>query len=62
MLLGAAANRAPARRAAPAGGDDRERASEAGANVTRFNQALQSLGIGSRFDNGFAADLGVVFP
>jgi FAD/FMN-containing dehydrogenase len=33
-----------------------------GTNVTRFNQALQSLGITSRFDNGFAADIGVVFP
>jgi FAD/FMN-containing dehydrogenase len=33
-----------------------------GTNVTNFNSALSTLGIGSRFENGFAADLGVVFP
>jgi len=33
-----------------------------GANVARFNEAIRALGVSGRFDNGFAADLGVVFP
>jgi transcriptional regulator with XRE-family HTH domain len=33
-----------------------------GSNVTRFNEALVSLGAGNRFQNDFAADLGIVFP
>lgn len=33
-----------------------------GTNVSNFNAALSALGISSRFENGFAADLGVVFP
>jgi FAD/FMN-containing dehydrogenase len=33
-----------------------------GTNVTRFNEALRSLGIDGRFANDFAADLGVSFP
>ena len=33
-----------------------------GSNVTRFNQALVSLGATRRFENAFAADLGIVFP
>jgi FAD/FMN-containing dehydrogenase len=33
-----------------------------GTNVTQFNAALSSLGITSRFQNGFATDLGITFP
>lgn len=33
-----------------------------GTNVTNFNAALSALGITNRFENGFAADLGIVFP
>ncbi len=33
-----------------------------GSNVARFNDALRTLGITSRFENPFAADLGIVFP
>jgi FAD/FMN-containing dehydrogenase len=33
-----------------------------GTNVTQFNSALSALGITNRFQNGFAADLGIVFP
>ena len=33
-----------------------------GTNVTNFNAAIVSLGVGSRFQNGFASDLGIVFP
>jgi hypothetical protein len=33
-----------------------------GSNVTRFNEALVSLGVTRRFENAFAADLGIVFP
>jgi hypothetical protein len=33
-----------------------------GANVTRFNDAIRALGITNRFENPFAADLGVTFP
>jgi hypothetical protein len=33
-----------------------------GSNVTRFNDAIRTLGIDSRFQNDFAADLGVTFP
>jgi hypothetical protein len=33
-----------------------------GSNVTRFNQALVALGATRRFENAFAADLGIVFP
>jgi FAD/FMN-containing dehydrogenase len=33
-----------------------------GTNVSQFSSALSALGITNRFENGFAADLGVVFP
>ena len=33
-----------------------------GTNVTRFNDAIRALGITNRFENPFAADLGVTFP
>jgi FAD/FMN-containing dehydrogenase len=33
-----------------------------GTNVTRFNDALRTLGVNSRFANDFAADLGISFP
>jgi FAD/FMN-containing dehydrogenase len=33
-----------------------------GTNVANFNAAIVSLGVGSRFQNGFASDLGIVFP
>jgi FAD/FMN-containing dehydrogenase len=33
-----------------------------GTNVSNFNAALGTLGISSRFENGFASDLGIVFP
>jgi FAD/FMN-containing dehydrogenase len=33
-----------------------------GTNVARFNDAIRALGINNRFENPFAADLGVTFP
>lgn len=33
-----------------------------GTNVTLFDDALRALGIGSRFGNDFAADLGIAYP
>jgi FAD/FMN-containing dehydrogenase len=33
-----------------------------GSNVTRFNDAIRALGATNRFDNPFAADLGITFP
>ena len=33
-----------------------------GTNVSRFNDAIRALGITNRFENPFAADLGVTFP
>ena len=33
-----------------------------GTNVTNCNAAIVSLGLGSHFQNGFASDLGIVFP
>jgi FAD/FMN-containing dehydrogenase len=33
-----------------------------GTNVTQFNAALSALGVTNRFQNGFAADLGITFP
>jgi hypothetical protein len=33
-----------------------------GTNVTQFNAALSALGITNRFQNDFAADLGISFP
>jgi hypothetical protein len=30
--------------------------------VTQFSSALSALGLGNRFQNDFAADLGIVFP
>ena len=33
-----------------------------GTNITRFDDALRSLGIDSRFANDFATDIGMTFP